>query len=281
MQTEFVTAYRCDEAFNILKHSLEIHVERDADDAVQSGREVVRLSPIEEAVNQRVMVPEALAHEAWVNGYLTVAQQGFVNDVIAQCRPVFRYRVAGRGARLELLTPNAADRLAERVKAEYRLEAVTVDYGEGRGQREVMRQQPLSYETFVQLSDEAIVDWAMRAQTGNLELRRCPQCEDYFIPRRAGRGRFCSDSCRAAYSQHQDRFCCVFCARTLTHREYSGLTLNEHREAPCDLTMEAYHRRLRFSHDDRVCIDCVIEQRPAWARYVLAFSDTPQRERAS
>lgn len=278
MQTDFTTAIRCDEAFNILNGSMEIYMDRDAEAQLTGGGPAERTAT-DEAVNQRALIADALAHETWVAGYLTVAQQDFVNDIIAQCRPLFRHRVGGRGARLELMTPNAAERLAERVHTEYRLEPI--DYGDGRRHSGALQQQPLSFETFINVANEAIVDWAVRTQNGAFELRRCPQCEDYFIPRRAGRGRFCSDSCRAAYSQNETTFQCVFCARTLTHREYSGLILIEHREAPCDLWMEAYHRRVRFSDDDRVCIDCVMEHRPAWGRYVLSFADTPQRERTS
>lgn len=276
MQIAIVTAMPCDDAFNMLNGSMDVYRDQDAEEAERTNRTALpEPSETDLAVNARALLPDALAHEAWASGYLTITEQDLVNDVVANCRPRFRPRLGARNGQLELLTPAAADRIGETARREYRL-----DYPVYEGRRASNPvQRPLAFETFIKLADDAVIDWTLRTQNAAFELRRCLQCDDYFIPRRAGRGRFCSDSCRAAYSQHENAFRCAFCARTLTHREYSGLVQVDRREPPCDLLMEAYHRRVRFDGDDRVCIDCVIEHRPAWGRYVFA-ADAAARERA-
>ena len=277
LQTEILTAAPCDRTLNLLANSYKVYRDNDigcAND--QDDDRIIRLA----------VVLENLVHETWVPGYLRPGDRDVVDRAVGESALAFRHRLGRRG--FEIVTAGVVKNILENAEVKVH-EQFVQDRGDGRS-HVFVDEVPMPYEKFEAVAREAIIDCVLRMEGPAFELRVCANDGKYFIPRRAGRGRFCRDSCRAAFGAQGETFRCAFCDRKQPHRNYSGLILApDHREEndlyfgpeesepPQDLRMSRYMPWLDIlaERSDKVtnksvCSDCIIEHRPAWARYVLA-----------
>jgi hypothetical protein len=256
------TAFSCDEVLNILDDAAE------ADEVLDDPR-----APWQ-ALMWRV------AHATWVPGYLRASDRQRLDALLAEMRPQVRWRPFARsGDLIEAASPGVLSDLRARYEKEQMDFAELV---ERQGQETMVRYHgcvPLSDDLFVAIAREGLFDWIVRSSQSTFELRRCAQDGKWFIPMRAGRGRFCGDSCRARFNSRSKarprpqareyNQVCFLCCTEKPRDQFSGLSLFEQGVPPLDLEMKAL-----YAAYNPVCIDCVIEHRSPWARYVTGFAPT-------
>ena len=292
MLVDLQTAAPCDRLLSLLWDSYDVYQHEDEIDSEDD--------PDSQCIMRLARVLDNLAHEVWVPGYVTPADRDIIDENIRECALTAR-RKLGRGGH-EIVTRAVTERVLENARVKFYEEHID-DRGDGHPLVHNYR-RGMAQDTFEVVAREAMFDCDLRMDTPSFELRVCVHDGEYFIPKRAGRGRFCRDSCRSAFAVRDELFTCAFCGRRRPHRAYSGLILapeqrNENRvffgqeyEPPRDLRMSKYQPhydlfRVRDSEladrysNQSVCTDCVVEHRPAWARYVVAAADTLTRERIS
>lgn len=283
MLTELVTPASCDRLLNLLWDSYRVYRE-DHEIGIEDD-------PDDERILRLAALLDNLAHEAWVPGYLLANDRAAVDRALDAADLRFRPRLGQQG--YEITTAGVRNEVLTNAEVVEEDEVILVD-GETNA-RVYTRRTAMRYEQFEAVAREAILDCALRMGNPSFELRSCVHDGRYFVPRRAGRGRFCSDSCRAAFSARDDAFRCGFCERALPPRSYSGLIIapdrrdnflwfSQESEAPNDLRMAPYHPwrdRLRDGDEFRnrsVCVNCVLEHRSQWARYVASVETSAKRE---
>ena len=171
------TAIDCDQAFNRLQEA------EDCDEICEEA----------DPRGSWAWLVDRVAHGTWVSAYIDPRYQRQLEELADEwllrlaVRPFAR---AGESA-IELQTPGVRTDLLRRCEeglSDYRLSEVYHGF------------DPLSQQGYVELAKEGIFDWRIRASSPSFELRRCLECNSWFIPQRAGRARFCKDRCRSRFN---------------------------------------------------------------------------------
>ena len=134
-----------------------------------------------------------------------------------------------------------------------------------------------------ELLGEGVIDFLFRGSQKGFELRQCPalDCGQWFEPRLAGRGRFCSQDCRVKFNnmrqnqgKNKGEFKCAECDRTLSCEVFSGLETGH--EGPSSLRLAPF--KLNYYWERRpVCVACIAENHPEWKRYIEPFYNQPHK----
>lgn len=206
MLVDLQTVAPCDRLLNLIWQSYDVYYQ---DDEIGSEEDeaACRIMALARTLDN-------LAHEVWVAGYLTPADRDVVDANLQHCSLTVR-RKLGRGGH-EIITRGATDRILDQAQVQYQ-ETVIEDRGDGRPEVHHYR-SGMAWDTFAIIAREAMLDCELRMDAPSFELRVCVHDGAYFIPKRAGRGRFCSDSCRSAFAVRNETFTCTFCdagARTV------------------------------------------------------------------
>lgn len=250
MLVEVETALRCDEAFNILDEAAY------CDEILDDDR-----TPYEELVRRA-------AHATWVDGYLTVHDRKKITDLLANYRPLMRWRVpiGGNASTVEAVSPGVERDLQGALDAELAEFKARADADPGLWQENNGR-MPWSRDAYIDVAKEGLLDWFIRTGSPAFELRRCLYDDKWFVPQRAGRGKFCSDMCRSRFNMPQNGFNCAMCQKPREAIELSGLSLSKNptHTTPYDIELGTWSWRM-------VCTPCILEHRPAWRRYVTTVS---------
>lgn len=134
-------------------------------------------------------------------------------------------------------------------------------------------------ELFAEIARHGIID--MLGRLGhNYEIRRCAWCGKWLIPAIAGKGVFCSSSCRSlAYYQRARRtqnatFTCTECGVERDIDRFSGLQF---------IAREGDRPSVRIGSlfggrgGDLLCADCVLAHHREWRRYLRTTQKKLQR----
>ena len=249
------TAIDCDQAFNRLQEA------EDCDEICEEA----------DPRGSWAWLVDRVAHGTWVSAYIDPRYQRQLEELADEwllrlaVRPFAR---AGESA-IELQTPGVRTDLLRRCEeglSDYRLSEVYHGF------------DPLSQQGYVELAKEGIFDWRIRASSPSFELRRCLECNSWFIPQRAGRARFCKDRCRSRFNSSRGAempsdFDCAACKKKTPREAFSGLHMRygDQDKPPTDLRMASF---LRSFSSGQWCVACVRKKRPQWARYVETIDAT-------
>lgn len=169
-----------------------------------------------------------------------------------------------------LVTPGVLNELRNRVAATKRQ---SIDSSDGAF-------DAITQALYEEVVREGIVEWALRSEGDDYEVRRCAYCGKWFEPQLKGRSRFCSVKCRKGFNNLRSSdgdassFGCALCLAKKPMDEFSGLTSEDPEgKTATPLRMGRYSPRA----NNLCCVSCVRESHPEWRRYLAPMESLAER----